>query len=567
MKKTHIAPILLLLSVITTGIAHAQSYYPYVSGGCVSLSRDLFSGSRGSDVTSLQTFLVNQNYPGSGSWMVTGYFGPATAQAVRNFQGQQGLVVTGSVDSSTRSVIVRVGCGTYVGNTYTATTYPWNNYNTYNYNTPYNYNLAGNLALTSLSANTGFIGSSVTVYGTGFDSHNNIVKFGTTQIGNLPSNGTSITFNVPLYVGGNVDLRVTNSRGTSNPLTFTVNAYGMGCGIYGSYGCNVYGYSNQQISWLGPNYNYGGNLNPNAITVPTTSYLSPASGSVGTVVTVFGTGFTTTGNAVHFGPGVVANLNSPDGRSVSFTIPSQLTGFGTQVLTLSTYNVYVTNSAGYTSNTLPFTVTSLGASAAPAVWSVNGPTSLVLNTAGIWTIVVNNQSNSYLTTSVNWGDQNIYGNIPSQPQTTYAQGTQTLTFSHAYMTGGTYTITVIATNASGSNTGSATVTVPFSANAGNVALSYLSPSAGRVGTQIAIVGSGFTALDNTVRFGTGGLQHVPSQNGTTIYYTIPSYLTPCAVMPSGSVCAMYAQQVMPGAYPISVTNANGATASATFLVQ
>lgn len=560
MKKTHVAPILLALSILTTGVGHAQSYYPYISGNCVSLSRDLVSGSRGSEVTSLQTFLVSQNYPGSGSWMITGYFGQATAQAVRNFQGQQGLIITGSVDSSTRSAIARVTCGTSVGGTYTTPTYPWNNYNAYNYNnTPYIYNVTGNLALTSLSANTGFVGSSVTIYGTGFDSYNNIVKFGTMQIGNLLSNGTSITFNVPSYVSGNVDLRVTNSRGTSNPLTFTVNAYGMGCGIYGACGCNsIYGYSN---------YNCGGNMNPNAITVPAISYLSPANGAVGTSVTVFGTGFTTTGNSVHFGPGVIANLNSPDGRSVSFTLPSQLTGFGTQVLTLSTYNVYVTNSAGYTSNTLPFTVTSLGASSAPAIWSINGPTSLSLNSTGVWTVSVNNQSNSYLTTSVNWGDQNVYGNTATQAQTTYAQGTQTLSFSHAYVAGGTYTITVTATNASGSNTSSATVTVPFSATSGNAVLSYLSPSAGRVGTQIAIVGSGFTALDNTVRFGNGGLQHVPSQNGTTIYYTIPSYTTPCDVMTSGNVCAMYAQQVTPGSYPISVTNANGSTVSATFLVQ
>ncbi|HXK39019.1 MAG TPA: hypothetical protein VJ043_02935, partial [Candidatus Paceibacterota bacterium] len=73
MKKLHVAPVLLALSIMTTGIAHAQTYYPYVSQSCFSLSRDLVSGSRGSDVTSLQTFLLSQNYPGSGSWMITGY--------------------------------------------------------------------------------------------------------------------------------------------------------------------------------------------------------------------------------------------------------------------------------------------------------------------------------------------------------------------------------------------------------------------------------------------------------------------------------------------------------------
>lgn len=553
MKKLHIAPVLLALSILTTGVAHAQSYYPYVSASCVNLSRDLVSGSRGGDVTSLQTFLLSQNYPGSGSWMITGYFGLATAQAVRNFQSRQGLLPTGNVESTTRAAVARASCGTYGINSYSSPTYPWNNYNTYNYN------IAGSLALTSLSANTGFIGSSVTIYGTGFDPYNNTVAFGTVQIGGLSSGGTSITFNVPTSaVGGNVDLRVTNSRGTSNPLTFTVNAYAIPCGLFGSYGCGSYGYQN---------YNYAGYQNPNAIGTPIISYLSPASGGVGAVVTVFGSGFTAAGNSVRFGTGVIANLNSPDGRSVSFTVPAQLTGFGTQVITLSTYNVSVMNGAGYNSNALPFTVTSLGGAAAPSILSVNGPTSIAIGATGVWSIAVNNQSNAYMTASVNWGDQNAYGNNASASQITLAQGMQTLTFSHAYLAGGTYTITFTVANASGSQTSSATVSVLFSAASNNVTISYLSPNSGRVGTQIAIVGSGFTTLENTVHFGIGGTQHVPSQNGNVIYYTIPSYLSACDTLVSGSVCAMYAQQVTQGSYPVYVTNGNGSSAPVTFLVQ
>ena len=561
MKKLHVAPVLLALSIMTTGIAHAQTYYPYVSQSCFSLSRDLVSGSRGSDVTSLQTFLLSQNYPGSGSWMITGYFGPATAQAVRNFQSQQGLLSTGSVDSATRAAIARAGCGAFGVNYYSSQTYPWNNYN------PYNYNIAGSLALTSLSANTGFIGSSVTIYGTGFDAYNNIVNFGTVQIGSLPSNGTSITFTIPSYAqGGNVDLRVTNSRGTSNPLTFTVNAFSIPYGVFGSCGFGSYGYPNQQISWLGPNYNCGVNPNPYAISAPVISFLNPASGGIGTVVTVFGSGFTATGNSVRFGTGVIANLNSSDGRSVSFTVPARLTGFGTQVLTLSTYNVSVVNSAGYNSNALPFTVTSLGSASAPSILSVNGPTSLTIGATGVWNIVINNQSNSYVTTSVNWGDQGAYGNSVSEPQTAYAQGNQTLSFSHAYAAGGNYTVTFTVTNSAGSKTSSATVFVPFSAVSNNVTLSYLSPSAGRAGTRIALIGSGFTAFDNTVHFGIGGTQHVPSQNGAIIYFTIPSYLSPCDTMVSGNVCALFLQQVPPGSYPVFVTNANGTSMTFNFQV-
>ncbi|MDO8561261.1 MAG: peptidoglycan-binding protein [bacterium] len=588
MKKLHIAPVLLALSILTTGVAQAQTYYPYVSASCVNLSSNLSFGSRGSEVTKLQTFLVAQNYPGGGSWMITGKFASATAQAVRNFQTQQGLLSTGNVDSTTRAAIANVSCGAssqsqsinYVqpginyGNVYgTYPTYPLNNYNNfnnlYNYNPNYNYNVAGNLAITSLSANTGFFGSSVTIYGTGFDTFNNIVNFGTIQIGNLPSNGTSITFNVPSYAqSGNVDLRVTNSRGTSNPLTFTVYAYPTFCGQLGSCGgCGSYGFPNQQISWLGPNYNCGGsNPNPYAVSAPVISFLNPSSGGVGTTVTVFGTGFTTTGNSVRFGTGVIANLNSPDGRSVSFTIPVRLTGFGTQVVTLSTYNVSVTNSAGFTSNALPFTVTSLGSASLPSILSITGPTSLALGTMGVWSITVNNQSSSFLTVSVNWGDQNTFGSALSQPQTTVSQGTQTLTFSHAYVTGGNYTITFTASNSAGSNVSSATVSVPFAANPGNVTLSSLSPNSGRVGTQVALVGSGFTTLDNTIHFGIGGTMRVPSQNGTILFFTIPSAVSPCDVLTPGNVCAQFLQQVLPGSYPVFVTNGSGTSQTFNFQV-
>src|SRR3989344_4860150 len=119
MNKSLVSAVALLsLSVslfaasVVSAQAVGQTYYPpYTpaaysnSTGCVTLNRDLTVGMRGSDVTSLQSFLVAQNYPGSGSWMITGYFGAATQAAVRNFQSQRGLVQTGIADSATRSAI------------------------------------------------------------------------------------------------------------------------------------------------------------------------------------------------------------------------------------------------------------------------------------------------------------------------------------------------------------------------------------------------------------------------------------------------------------------------------
>ena len=88
-----------------------------------------------------------------------------------------------------------------------------------------------------------------------------------------------------------------------------------------------------------------------------------------------------------------------------------------------------------------------------------------------------------------------------------------------------------------------------------------------MGRKIVLQGTNFSATDNTVRFGIGGTQHVPSQNGTTIYYTVPSYVSPCDVAPAGGLCAQNIQQVMPGSIQISVSNSNGATSPLYFTVQ
>src|SRR3989344_9033649 len=165
----------LFAASVVAAQAVGQTYYspytPAVSAGCVTLNRDLTVGMRGSDVASLQSFLVAQYYPGSGSWMVTGYFGAATQAAVRNFQSQRGLVQTGIADSATRSAIgnCQSGQGSVGGvvNNYTnpfsspfaqgyggaqynnSFNYGYNNSGTnpynynYNYNTNYNYSVTG----------------------------------------------------------------------------------------------------------------------------------------------------------------------------------------------------------------------------------------------------------------------------------------------------------------------------------------------------------------------------------------------------------------------------------------
>ena len=340
--------------------SYSQADYG-ISGACANLTRDLYRGARGSEVLQLQQFLISRKYPGGGAWMATGFFGAATEAAVRNFQGAQGVAVSGIVDGATRSAITRVSC----------------------------------------------------------------------EYGYAPS------YSYPSY-----------SSYPSNPLYPTY--YGTG---YGGCAFGVF-------SWQCPQEGQGG--------TPTVISLSPQSGAVGTSITVYGYGFSTTGNTVHFGNGIITGLVSPDGRGVSFTVPSQLSGYGSQTTSLGTYNLYVTNAQGVSSNIMPFVVTSLGVSSS---------------------------------------------SVPS--------------------------------------------------------ILSLSPAQGRVGTQVVIRGSGFSAYDNTVRFGQGGTQHIPSfENGTVIYYTVPAYVSACdLVSVSGGVCGAPVTLVTTGSYSVSVSNPGSTSNQVAFIVQ
>ncbi len=376
-----IASLAAVVVLFSAGTAFAQSYpYTYGSGAyyptyqqpttvsypslnCVVLTRDLKFGSRGTDVRSLQSFLVSQNYPGGGSWMLTGYFGAATRAAVQTFQSSRNLYPSGIVDANTRGAIMNA-CSGYTNPSYpTYPTYP--SYPTY-----------------------------------------------------------------PTY--------------PTNPTYCTLQ--------YPNYNCPT-----------------------NTVSI---SYLSPSQGAVGTLVTVTGSGFSYSGNTVRFGNGVISNVSSFNGTSLTFTVPSYLSGYGSQVVTNGSYNVSVTNASGYSSNTLTFNVTGSNTYGTPSISSVNGPTSLNTNTNGTWTIVVNNPTNSYITTSVNWGDTG-YGYVnAAAPQTTYQQGQSTQTFSHAYTNPGTYTVTFTVSNQNGqTNTSSATVTVSGT-GAGSGQMLTVSPSYG-----------------------------------------------------------------------------------------
>jgi hypothetical protein len=393
MKKIFLSLLAGVVLLGTAGVAEAQIYssnyqyptYPTTGYGCTVISRDLYLGMSDyvgtGDVSRLQQALANQGYLSTAQ--VTGYFNQLTFLAVKSYQVSRGLPSTGYVGALTRASLQSQCGGTYNPTYPTYPTYP--NYPTYpTYPNYPGYNYAP--VLTSLSSTQASVGSSVTIYGSGFDYSNNTVIVDQVRLTGLASyNGTSISFTVPNprnqynnydynynnqncyysyqyqcnnnnwnnnYNGGTYPVSVTSTRGTSNVLSLIINSSNNG-------NCYNNNYNNNS---------YYGNCNNNQN--PTLSSISPNSASAGSSVTIYGSGFSQNGNTVHFGSSVVSNVSSYNGSSMMVTVPWMnsngnnnnnnncywngssyyCSGNNNQ-----TYSVYVTNDNGYNSNSLSFT--------------------------------------------------------------------------------------------------------------------------------------------------------------------------------------------------------------------
>lgn len=450
-RMLSIAGVGLLVAVLAIPAAAFANISPGPS--CTVLSRNLSIGLQGSDVSNLQRFLVAQNYPGGGNWMITGYYGLATQVAVRNFQLLAGLSQTGIADASTRSAIQSHSCGTGF--------YP-------------------------------------------------------------PSYGTQFTDGVFL-------------SSTPGYITPTV-------------GCSFFNCAGQTIN---------------------ISSVTPNSGAPGDDITIYGVGFTENNNTVHFGTGIVPFIRSSNnGTVLSFRVPPSLTGFGNETLQLQTYDVYVTNARGENSNRLPFNVTSgAGFGNQPIVFGASGPHTLDVGASGTWRVNVFGPANSLVRVEVVWGDEYQQQSFQTTQQSLFldSSGTKSFSFSHTYNRDGVYSPTFLVTNSYGANSTSQTVVVGTGGGSGQLSLNALSPTSGRVGSQVTLYGSGFSAFDNVVHFSYGGLRNVSSvSNGTAINFTIPHSISPCDTI-FGS-CAVNPTAVTPGTYPIFVTSGSGTTQTLNFSV-
>ena len=341
-------------------------------GTCVNLTSAFDMGSTdaltGGQVSVLQSFLISQ-----GDLVVaapTGYFGNLTSAALSKYQYAHGLVVTAYTDIATRSSIQQISCGT---NNYGHNGYnngyqnSYNNYygrnNCYNngnngytngvYNTCYN----GPVSLSNVNGPTTLtVGTSGVWTLTIYNPSSNYVAIGA-KWGDEVNYNSQPTATQSSSVQGQQTISFTHTYQTSGYYTVVFTAtdsQGMQTSINAS--VNVSGNYNYYYN----NYNYNNGQ-------PYLSSISPNSGRIGTQVTLYGSGFMSYGNTVHFGNGGMMNLSSVNGTTIYYTIPSTVSGCDIQTsgtfcpmyaqqITPGTYPVYVSNTNGQTS-TMYFTVT------------------------------------------------------------------------------------------------------------------------------------------------------------------------------------------------------------------
>jgi len=163
---------------------------------------------------------------------------------------------------------------------------------------------ASSLAITAFSPSSGVIGATVTITGTGFSTTaaNNTVKFNGTTATVTSATSTTIVTTVP-------------SGATSGPISVTVDS--------------------DTVS-----------TSSDFSVVPTITSFSPANGSVGTTVTINGTGFdpTLANNTVSF-YGTSATITSATSTTIVTTVPS---GAKSGVIIVTVNGMSASTSSGFT---------------------------------------------------------------------------------------------------------------------------------------------------------------------------------------------------------------------------
>jgi len=261
-----------------------------------SFPRNLSLGMRGGDVLALQQFLntdtdTRVSETGAGSrGNETDYFGPATKRAIIKFQDKYraevltpvGLVSgNGFFGAKTRAQVVALRDKVSSPTITTSSTVS-------------SIDTQGEVIVMFPSQYSGIVGTMVTISGAGFTAKDNTIYFGEHYAVEKASswNGQSLAFNIPSIPKGNYPLYVKNSRGESNKDSFFVVTDG---------------------------------VTPE----PKIESISPSQTVRGALMSVTGSGFTTTGNMIRTGVAIVENMPSVNGTALSFVVPESMTATST----------------------------------------------------------------------------------------------------------------------------------------------------------------------------------------------------------------------------------------------
>jgi peptidoglycan hydrolase-like protein with peptidoglycan-binding domain len=144
----------------------------------------------------------------------------------------------------------------------------------------------GEFYVSGISSYQGPAGTEITLRGNGFAEEENTVHLGDMTLEQVPAtgSGTALTFTVPDDAPvGKHSVWVSNERGESNKSFFFV-------------------------------------VTEEEASRPVVESVSPAEGLYGTEVTINGSGFTKEGNDIHASYGIIEDLPSPDGKTITFQV-------------------------------------------------------------------------------------------------------------------------------------------------------------------------------------------------------------------------------------------------------
>ena len=382
--------------------------------------------------------------------------------------------------------------------------------------------------ITALSTNSGAVGTTVTISGSNFGSSQgtSTVTFGGVAATVSSWNPGALVATVPSgAVTGNVVVTVNgmNSNGLLFTLTPSISllspaAGGVGTTVtitganFGSSGtvtfngtsATVTSWNNSSIVTSVPAGATTGNVvvtvngiasSGSPFTVypqPTISLLKPASGAVGSSVTITGTNFGSlqgTSTVIFPGTTTAASITSWSNTSIVATVPASATGSGNVVVTVNGIA-----SAGTSFTVLPTpTISGLSTNTGAVGASVTITGTNFGATQGSSTVAFNGKAATSITS---WSDTSIVAAVPTGATT------------------GKVVVTVNGVASAGTS-----FTVP-----GSPEIDSLDPAYGLPGSSVTITGLNFGTTQGTVSFN-GTAATVTSWSATSIVVTVPAGTT------------------------------------------